>query len=48
VHLFCIELMPDFQATSEVIRLIFKSDISSSNHDPDFCFFTHGTQCLPL
>jgi hypothetical protein len=38
VHLFCIELMPDFQPTSEVIRLILKSDISSSNHNPDFLF----------
>jgi hypothetical protein len=49
VHLFCIELMPDFQPTSEVIRLILKSDISSSNHDPDVCFlYPQNTMPAPL
>jgi hypothetical protein len=48
VHSFCIELMPDFQPTSEVTWLSFfsKPDISSSNHDLDF--FTCRIQCLPL
>jgi hypothetical protein len=31
VHLFSTELIPDFQPTSEVIRLILNSVISSSN-----------------
>jgi hypothetical protein len=48
VHLFRTELMPDFQPTSEVIWLILKSDISSSNHDSDLISFAHRTQCLPL
>jgi hypothetical protein len=48
VHLFCVELMPDFQPTSEVIWLTLKSDISSSNHDPDSIPFAHRTPCLPL
>jgi hypothetical protein len=46
--LFCTELMPNFQPTSEVIYLTFGSDISSSNHDSDLIPFTHRTQCLPL
>jgi hypothetical protein len=46
--LFCAELMPDFQPTTEVIWLILKSDISSSNHDSDLISFAHRTQCLPL
>jgi hypothetical protein len=48
VHLFCVALMPDFQPSSEVIWLILKSDIPSSNHDLDFISFAHRTQCLPL
>jgi hypothetical protein len=48
VHLFCTELMPNFQPASEVIRLILNSDISSSNHDPDLISFVHRTPCLPL
>jgi hypothetical protein len=41
--------MPDFQPTSEVIRLILKSDISSSNHDPDVCFlYPQNTMPAPL
>jgi hypothetical protein len=48
VHLFCTELMPDFQPSSEVIWLILNSGISSSNHDPDLIPFVHRTLCLPL
>jgi hypothetical protein len=51
VHSFCIELMPDFEPTSEVIMIIpfLKSGISSFNHVLDFLFlFTHRTQCLSL
>jgi hypothetical protein len=46
--LFCTELMPDFQPTSEVIWWTLKSDISLSNHDSNFISFAHRTQCLPL
>jgi hypothetical protein len=46
--LFCTELMPDFQPTSEVIWLTLKSDISLSNHDSDLNSFAHRTQCLLL
>jgi hypothetical protein len=46
--LFCAELIPDFQPTSEVTWLTIESDISSSNHDSDLTSFTHRTQCLPL
>jgi hypothetical protein len=46
--LFCTELMPDFQPTSEVIWLTLQSDIPSSNHDSDFISFAFRTQCLPL
>jgi hypothetical protein len=38
VHSFCLELMPNFQPTSEVTHLFlsFWSVISSTNHDLDF------------
>jgi hypothetical protein len=38
VHSFCLELMPNFQPTSEAthLSLFFWSDISSTNHDFDF------------
>jgi hypothetical protein len=48
VHLFCTDLMLDFQPTSEVIWLTLKSDTSLSNHDSDFISFAHRTQCPPL
>jgi hypothetical protein len=48
VHSFCLELMLDFQPTSEVIYLLFLfSNMSfSTNHGP--LPLLYRTQCLPL
>jgi hypothetical protein len=47
VHSICLELMPDFQPTSEVMHLSSLLSNMPSFTDHDFCHFCR-IQCLPL